>query len=119
MAVDRKDYFLHNIGSLRATCSEGFEEKIVVPTNKLLKNGVVVHAEIHQLTRDSASPCGIAVRVGDRDIRPEFLVIATGSSYAFPAKVPSALATEVMGLNCSAFLTPAAKIGIAAYPSGS
>lgn len=83
IAVDRKDYFLHNIASLRALCTETFEEKFMIPTSKLLKHGVIVHAEIHELSRDATSPCGISVRVGDKNIKPDYLVIATGSVFSF------------------------------------
>ena len=38
--IDRKSYFLHNIAALRASVQRDFARKIVVPYDRLLKNGL-------------------------------------------------------------------------------
>jgi len=81
--IDRKDYFLHNIGSLRATVEPTFAYQICVPYNKLLVNGTVVQAEVTSI--DPAQ--GVYVAGRDAPIKFDYLVIATGSSYAFPGKI--------------------------------
>jgi len=40
--VDRKSYFLHNVAALRATIEQDFVQKIVVPYDRLLKNGLYI-----------------------------------------------------------------------------
>jgi NADH dehydrogenase FAD-containing subunit len=37
--IDRKSYFLHNVGALRASVQRDFARKIVIPYDRLLKNG--------------------------------------------------------------------------------
>jgi len=38
--IDRKSYFLHNVAALRATVEQNFARKILVPYDRLLKNGL-------------------------------------------------------------------------------
>lgn len=38
--IDRKSYFLHNVGALRATVEQGFARRILVPYDRLLTNGL-------------------------------------------------------------------------------
>ena len=38
--IDRKSYFLHNVAALRATVEENYARKIIIPYDRLLKNGL-------------------------------------------------------------------------------
>jgi len=38
--IDRKSYFLHNVAALRATVERDFARKMLVPYDRLLKNGM-------------------------------------------------------------------------------
>ncbi|UJR34420.1 hypothetical protein I4U23_021827 [Adineta vaga] len=80
--IDRKSYFLHNIGALRASVDPSFARQILIPYDRLLTNGCFVQAEIEMI-----SPDGVKVHGRDQPIHFNYLVIATGSSYAFPGKV--------------------------------
>jgi len=93
--IDRKDYFLHNIGALRALTDPDYTSSIMIPYNKLLKNGHIIQAEVRTISPTHESKCGFEVQIDDIEpIRPDYLIIATGTSYAFPSKVASSLAIE-------------------------
>jgi NADH dehydrogenase FAD-containing subunit len=38
--IDRKSYFLHNVAALRATVERDFAQKILIPYDRLLTNGL-------------------------------------------------------------------------------
>ncbi|CAF1182268.1 unnamed protein product [Rotaria sp. Silwood1] len=80
--IDRKSYFLHNVAALRATVERDFARKIIVPYDRLLTNGCVVQAEVISISHDC-----IQVYGRNEPIYFNYLVIATGSSYAFPSKI--------------------------------
>ncbi|CAF1301992.1 unnamed protein product [Adineta steineri] len=90
--IDRKSYFFHNIAALRASVEPNYAQQILIPYDRLLTNGCVVQAEVEVI-----SPDGVKVHGREEPIQFDYLVIATGSSYAFPGKVaetqqPQALA---------------------------
>eukprot|EP00457_Paulinella_chromatophora_P002773 gb/GEZN01002778.1/.p1 GENE.gb/GEZN01002778.1/~~gb/GEZN01002778.1/.p1 ORF type:complete len:560 (-),score=107.09 gb/GEZN01002778.1/:637-2316(-) len=89
--IDRKKYFLHNIGILRTMTTEGWEDMVVIPYSKLLKQGSVLTAEVTQIDND-----GIHIFGRDEAFKADITVIATGSSYAFPAKVAETQVEEAM-----------------------
>src|SRR5258705_9283633 len=78
--VEPKDSFVHNIGALRALVEPAFLPKIFLPYDRLLARGRVV--------RDRAvavSPHRVILASGD-EIDADYVVLATGSTYPFPAK---------------------------------
>lgn len=88
--IDRKDYFLHNVAALRATVQpEAWAKRILIPYDKTLKHGTIIQAEVSNIT-----PAGVFVHGKDDPISFDYLVIATGSSYAFPCKVAEPHRTE-------------------------
>src|SRR3954463_12553178 len=78
--VEPRDAFVHNIGALRAVVDPAFAPRIFLPYNRLLGNGRAVRAREGQVTAERDEPGS-----GDES-RPDFVVLATGSSYPFPAK---------------------------------
>ncbi|CAF1159794.1 unnamed protein product [Adineta ricciae] len=80
--IDRKSYFLHNIGTLRACVEKNYANQIMIPYDRALTNGCVVHAEVVSISSN-----GVFVHGHEQPIHFNYLVIATGSSYAFPGKV--------------------------------
>jgi apoptosis-inducing factor 2 len=78
--VEPKDAFVHNIGALRALVEPEFLPKIFLPYEGLLANGRVV--------RDRAVEVGVdrVVLASGDVITPDYIVLATGSTYPFPAK---------------------------------
>jgi NADH dehydrogenase FAD-containing subunit len=82
--VEQKDAFMHNIAALRALVDPSWLPRIYLPYDKLLANGRVV--------RDRASVVepGRVVTASGQEILADYVVLATGSSYAFPAKTDKA-----------------------------
>jgi NADH dehydrogenase FAD-containing subunit len=78
--VEPKDAFVHNIGALRALVEPAFLPKIFLPYDRLLEHGRVV--------RDRAVDVGphrVMLASGDA-VDADYVVLATGSIYPFPAK---------------------------------
>jgi NADH dehydrogenase FAD-containing subunit/hemoglobin-like flavoprotein len=110
--IDRKKYFLHNIGSMRALVEPDFEREVLVPYEGLLKNGFVIKGEVTEIvppnekkaenedSKTAASKSdshGVVKMFGRKTpLAYDYLIIATGSSYAFPAKVAATSVTEAM-----------------------
>jgi NADH dehydrogenase FAD-containing subunit len=78
--VEPRDTFMHNIAALRALVDPSWLPKIFLPYDGLLTNGRVV--------RDRAvvvDPHRVVTASGE-EIAADYVVLATGSSYPFPAK---------------------------------
>jgi NADH dehydrogenase FAD-containing subunit len=78
--VDPKDAFVHNIASLRALVEPSFLPRIFLPYDRLLANG--------RFVRDRAvevEPHRVVLASGE-EIAADYVVLATGSTYPFPAK---------------------------------
>ena len=78
--IEPKDAFMHNIAALRALVDPSWLPRIYLSYDKLLANGRVV--------RDRATVVepGRVVTSSGQEILADYVVLATGSSYAFPAK---------------------------------
>jgi NADH dehydrogenase FAD-containing subunit len=78
--VEPKDSFVHNIGALRALVEPTFLPTIFLPYDRLLARGRVV--------RDRAVEVGAhaVVLASGEVIAADYIVLATGSTYPFPAK---------------------------------
>ena len=78
--VEPKDAFMHNIAALRALVDPSWLPRIFFPYEGLLANGRVV--------RDRAvavEPHRVVTASGE-EITADYVVLATGSRYPFPAK---------------------------------
>jgi len=78
--VEPKDTFVHNVGSLRALVDGDWVERIFLPYDSLLTRGRVVHSAA--VAVDSKN---VTTASGER-IDADYIVLATGSTYPFPAK---------------------------------
>src|ERR1700735_412215 len=78
--VEPKDAFMHNIAALRALVDPTWLPRIFFPYAGLLANGRVV--------RDRAVEVGPhrVVPAPGEEISADYIVLATGSRYPFPAK---------------------------------
>src|ERR1700727_2897642 len=78
--VEPRDAFMHNVAALRALVDPSWLPKIFLPYGGLLTNGRVV--------RDRA--CAVdphrVVTASGEEIAADYVVLATGSKYPFPAK---------------------------------
>jgi apoptosis-inducing factor 2 len=78
--VEPKDAFVHNVAALRALADPSWLPRIFFPYDGLLARGRVV--------RDRAvkvEPGRVALGSGD-EVEADYVVLATGSDYPFPAK---------------------------------
>ncbi len=78
--VEPKDAFFHNVAALRGLVDPGFLPTIFIPYGGLLANGRVVHDRAEDVD-------GSEVVLGSGEVlTPDFVVLASGSTYPFPAK---------------------------------
>lgn len=72
--VDKREAMIHKFGGLRALAlGEKFSHRIVVPNQKLLKRGRVVHADIKNVTSNTVE------LEGQESLKFDYLVAATGA----------------------------------------
>jgi NADH dehydrogenase FAD-containing subunit len=78
--VEPKDAFVHNVASLRALADPSWLPRIYLPYAGLLTSGRVV--------RDRAAKVdsGRVTLASGEEISADYIVLATGSAYPFPAK---------------------------------
>ena len=80
--IDRKDHFLHKVALLRATVQPDRAAQCLLSYARLLTNGVFIQGYVDRIERNSVHIAGY-----ESSIAFDALVVATGSSYAFPARV--------------------------------
>jgi NADH dehydrogenase FAD-containing subunit len=88
--VDPKDTFVHNIGSLRALVEPEFLPKIFLPYDRLLANGRVVRDRAVEVSSQRV------VLASGEAINADYVVLATGSNYPFPAKTDAHAAEDAI-----------------------
>jgi NADH dehydrogenase FAD-containing subunit len=89
--IDPKDAFVHSAGSLRALVEPNWADNIFFPYETLMQRGRVVRDRVA-----SADPLGVTLASGER-IDADYLVLASGSAYPFPAKPDTDVAHEALG----------------------
>lgn len=91
--IEPRDRFVHNVAAIRAVVDPALLERIVIPYDRLLNRGHVVHDRAVAID-------GSSIRLaGGGSVEGSILVVATGSRYARPFKpeaesVPSFLAAS-------------------------
>src|SRR6266478_3883604 len=88
--VDPKDAFVHNVASLRALVDPDFLPKIFLPYDRLLANGRVLRDRAVQV-----GPHRVVLASGET-IEADYVVLATGSAYPFPAKTNAHAAEDAI-----------------------
>ncbi len=78
--VERRDAFVHNVAALRALVEPEWLERIFFPYERLLTNGRVLHDQAVGVD------AGLVALASGAELRPDFIVLATGSTYPYPAK---------------------------------
>jgi NADH dehydrogenase FAD-containing subunit len=78
--VEPKDAFVHAIAALRALVDAEWLPRIFFPYDRLLARGRVVRDRAV-----SVEPGRVVLGSGE-ELKPDFIVLATGSQYPFPAK---------------------------------
>lgn len=78
--VEQKDQFVHHAAALRAAVDDVWGSTIFMPYSYLLERGQVIQGTVSRID-------GTTVHIyGQEPIEGDYVVIATGSSYPFPAK---------------------------------
>jgi apoptosis-inducing factor 2 len=100
LLIDRKEYFLNNIAGVPAAVHPGYADGTCIRYDSVFDGcgslGQFVQAEVAEVTREAEVILQRAADAngGDDDaplsLRPKYVVVATGSSYAFPFKIPEA-----------------------------
>ncbi|MEU4766704.1 FAD-dependent oxidoreductase [Actinosynnema sp. NPDC023794] len=88
--VEPKDAFVHAAGSLRALVEPDWAHNIFFPYDRLLARGRVVRDRAA-----SVDPVGVTLASGER-IAADYVVLATGSGYPYPAKTDTDSSTEAL-----------------------
>jgi len=78
--VEPRDAFFHAVGALRATVDAEFLPKVFLPYDRLLSRGHIVR------DRATAVEPGRVMLASGEVLVADYIVLATGSSYPFPAK---------------------------------
>ncbi len=78
--VEPKDAFVHASAALRAAVDPTWEDRVFFPYDTLLSRGRVVHQRVER-----ATPGRVQLADGTV-IDTDYLVLATGTAYPFPAK---------------------------------
>ena len=78
--VEPKDAFVHNVAALRALVDPAWLPRIYLPYGRLLSHGRVA------ADRAVKVDAGRVVLASGEELPADYLVLATGSSYPFPAK---------------------------------
>jgi NADH dehydrogenase FAD-containing subunit len=86
--VEPKDAFFHNIAALRALVDPDWLPRLFIPYDGLLKHGRVIR------DRAVAVDGTTVVLSSGEEIRAAYVVLATGSSYPFPAKADADRAAD-------------------------
>jgi len=90
LLIERKDFLLFNVGGLRAAVrAPDFVDQVLLPLN--LCRTTILPADVLEILPD-----GVRVHGRETLVRFDVCVIATGSSYAFPGKIPATRREDVL-----------------------
>lgn len=78
--IEPRTRFVHNVAAIRAVVEPQLLARLLIPFDRLLKRGTVVHATATQI-----SPGAVTLSDG-RVVSGDIVVVATGSHYAAPFK---------------------------------
>ncbi|MFI1704998.1 NAD(P)/FAD-dependent oxidoreductase [Streptomyces griseoruber] len=78
--VEPKEAFFHAVGALRATVDPDFLPAVFFPYDNLLARGRVIHERAAEV-----EPGRVLLASGE-ELAADYVVLATGSGYPFPAK---------------------------------
>ena len=110
VVLEKKKTYYNNVGSLRAVVYPEFVNNLFVPYKNALKHGKFVQAEVEEVRENE-----IKIRGLDTPMKFDYCIIAVGSVYNFPGRVPwwiGNLACKKMFNDCNAKLAKADRITI-------
>src|SRR5664279_182427 len=89
--VEPKDAFVHNVAAMRALVEPTWEPRIFLPYDHLLEHGTVVRDRATHVTANRV------VLASGQELAPDFIVLATGSTYPFPANSDQPNTVDAIG----------------------
>jgi NADH dehydrogenase FAD-containing subunit len=78
--IEPREAFVHNVAAIRALVEPGLVDRIILPYDRLLNRGKVVRDRVSAVEQG-----GVALASGET-ISGDYVVLATGSTYAQPFK---------------------------------
>ncbi len=78
--IDRNDRFVHHAAALRAAVDDVWEQAIFMPYSYLLSKGKVINGNVSRVEGNTVH------LYGHEPMEADYIVLATGSTYPFPAK---------------------------------
>ena len=81
--VEQRDAFVHNVAALRALVEPSTLPDVFLSYDHLLHHGRVVHERAVEVD------AGRMLLASGTELRPDYIVLATGSRYPYPAKTDS------------------------------
>lgn len=91
--IEQREAFVHPPAAIRALVDPSLLKQIVIPYDKLLRKGRVLRARVEKV-----GPDGVTLADGT-EVAADFVLIATGSSYAAPFKPAGSSAAEFVEAN--------------------
>lgn len=79
--IERRDTFVHNVAALRSLVDPAWADRLFFGYDRLLRRGRVLHQRVTRV-----DPAGVTLGSGEH-LAADYVVLATGSTYPFPAKV--------------------------------
>ena len=79
--VEPRDSFVHNVATLRAVTDPEWADRIFIPYDRMLSRGRVLRDRV-----TGVSDTGVSLASGGQ-LSADFVVLATGSSHRYPAKI--------------------------------
>lgn len=113
--IEPRDRFVHNIAALRALVAPEWVDRMFYPYHRLLDRGRVLHSRAVRVDATA-----VTVSSGER-IVADYIILATGSAYPFPAKVDvddSAAAKAKIGATHEALAQAESVLLLGAGPVG-
>jgi NADH dehydrogenase FAD-containing subunit len=81
--VEQRDAFVHNVAALRALVEPAVLAGVFLPYDHLLHHGRVIHDRAVEVDT------GRVLLASGTELNPDYVVLATGSRYPYPAKTES------------------------------
>jgi len=81
--VEKRDAFVHNVAALRALVDPDWLSSIFLPYDRLLEHGRVIHDRAVEVD------VGRVLLASGEELGADYLVLASGSHYPYPAKTDS------------------------------
>ena len=90
--IDKKKSMYNNISGLQACVEPDLVGGMLIPKDNALKFAKTIHAEVETVippgaTEGRKNP-GVKLKAMDKIVECDYVVISTGTQYAFPGKVP-------------------------------